>query len=257
MTMTSAPKLIPRASALERPVAMRLAATEYQRTLDQLRALTPGQWAAPTECPAWTVRDMAGHTVGMTRMAASLLEQRRQAKLAGANAAQQDCLFLDALTALQVDDQRNLDTRQLLERLAVAGPKAARSRRRTPGFIRRRVMPVTQRLNGVDEPWTVGFLVDTILTRDPWMHRADIARATGVELALTADHDGVIVDDVVREWAGRHREPVELRLTGPAGGEWSFGTGGPSLELDAIEFCRLISGRGNSATGLLNWEVPF
>jgi hypothetical protein len=63
---------------------------------------------------------------------------------------------------------------------------------------------------------------------------------------------------------------VHLRLTGPAGGEWSFGTsggapatscsevdGGPSIEMDAIEFCQLISGRGSGATGLLTTEVPF
>jgi hypothetical protein len=31
------------------------------------------------------------------------------------------------------------------------------------------------------------------LTRDPWMHRLDLARATGHAPVLTADHGGVIV----------------------------------------------------------------
>ncbi|MDX1382582.1 MAG: hypothetical protein R3190_03005, partial [Thermoanaerobaculia bacterium] len=44
-------------------------------------------------------------------------------------------------------------------------------------------------------------LFDTILTRDTWMHRTDLAEATGRPLELTADHDGRIVADVVAEWA--------------------------------------------------------
>ena len=38
-----------------------------------------------------------------------------------------------------------------------------------------------------------------ILTRDTWMHRVDISRATGRDLVLTAEHDGRIVADVVDE----------------------------------------------------------
>ena len=267
MTMT-APRPAaqqPRRCALERGVAMRLAATEYGRFTDHVRSLSPEQWAAPTDCPGWDVRAMAGHVLGMARMAASIREQSRQTKAAAARGG----LFIDALTALQVEDQAGLSNEAVIAAFEKYGPKAARGRRRAPGFIRRRTMPVTQHLNGVDEAWTIGYLLDTILTRDPWMHRSDIARATGTEMVLTADHDAVIVDDVVREWAGRHGRPFHLRLTGPAGGEWSFGTsggaparhgssvdGGPSLEYDAIEFCRILSGRG-SAEGLLTTEVPF
>jgi hypothetical protein len=116
--------------------------------------------------------------------------------------------------------------------------------------------PEEQVIGDVTERWTFGYLMDVILTRDPWMHRVDIARATGHSLELTAEADGVLVDDVVREWAGRHGQPYRLRLTGPAGGSWSAGEGGPELERDAVEFCRLLSGRGHG-TGLLAQEVPF
>jgi hypothetical protein len=106
------------------------------------------------------------------------------------------------------------------------------------------------------ELWTLGFLLDMCLTRDTWMHRVDIADAISVDLQLTADHDGVLVADVAAEWARRHGEPCSLMLTGPAGGSWTWGSGGPSLELDAVEFCRLLSGRG-AADGLLATRVPF
>jgi hypothetical protein len=88
------------------------------------------------------------------------------------------------------------------------------------------------------------------------MHRIDIARATGAALSLTPDHDAVLVDDVVREWAARHGQPYALVLTGAAGGRWSSGGGGPELEYDAVEFCRILARRGEG-DGLLATEVPF
>jgi hypothetical protein len=117
-------------------------------------------------------------------------------------------------------------------------------------------MSERQPVDGIDEPWTIGFLVDIILTRDPWMHRADICRATGADHVLTAGHDGVLVADVAAEWAARHGQPCTLHLTGPAGGSWNTGDGGPLIETDAIEFCRAVSGRGH-ADGLLAVQVPF
>jgi hypothetical protein len=99
-------------------------------------------------------------------------------------------------------------------------------------------------------------LVDTILTRDPWMHRIDISRALQRPYEPTADHDGVLVADIVTEWAGRHGKPCELTLTGAAGGHWSFGAGGEAIELDAIEFVRTVSGR-ETGDGLLAIAVPF
>ena len=87
------------------------------------------------------------------------------------------------------------------------------------------------------------------------MHRVDITRATGVPMRATAEHEGVLVDDVVREWADRHGSPYDLELTGPAGGRWQAGQGEHS-PMDAFEFCRAVSGRA-PATGLLTAQVPF
>jgi hypothetical protein len=102
----------------------------------------------------------------------------------------------------------------------------------------------------------LGYLMGCIYTRDAWMHRIDLARATGRPLRLTADHDGRIVADVVAEWAGTHGQPFTLTLTGPAGGRFSRGTDGEAITVDAIEFCRILSGRV-TGSGLLVHEVPF
>jgi hypothetical protein len=116
-------------------------------------------------------------------------------------------------------------------------------------------MPGLQEVGDHEEAWTFGYLLDVILTRDPFLHRVDITRATGTPMHADAGHEGVIVDDVVQEWAGRHGAAYQLVLTGPAGGRWNRGDAEP-VELDAFEFCRMLSGR-SSATGLLAERVPF
>ena len=45
--------------------AQDLAATEYDRLVEQLRALDGDDWRQPTDCPLWDVRAIAGHSVGM------------------------------------------------------------------------------------------------------------------------------------------------------------------------------------------------
>jgi hypothetical protein len=74
-------------------------------------------------------------------------------------------------------------------------------------LVRRLRLPEPQVFNGVAETWSIGYLTDVILTRDAWMHRLDLARATDRAPVLTADHDGVIVSDIVAEWARRHGRP--------------------------------------------------
>ena len=120
-----------------------------------------------------------------------------------------------------------------------------------------RRIPLKQPMpNGTVETWHLAYLLDVILLRDPWMHRVDISHAVGRPMVLTADHDGRIIADVVAEWAGRHGNPFTLRLTGPAGGMYVQGSAGPELELDAVEFCRILSGRA-PGEGLLTEFVPF
>lgn len=246
--------------AIERPTAMRLAETEYQRVADAVDALQPEDWSRSTDCTAWDVRQLVAHVAGMAKAAATPLEMARQMR--AAKARQQDGQALvDVQTAVQVEQREHLGQEELRADLRRVGPRAAKGRRRTPGLVRRRRLPEPQVVNGIPESWSIGYLIDVILTRDPWMHRLDLARATGRAPVLTADHDGIIVADVVSEWARRHGRPYRLELTGPAGGRWESGTGGEEIVMDATEFCRVISGRPGPdhgrPSGLLATEVPF
>lgn len=253
-TTTTTTPSPPRRGALDRGTASALATTEYARFADALEALGPDDWSAPTACPGWDVRAVAGHCLGMARFAASPLELARQMVAAQRRQRSAGGEVVDSLTALQVERTAGLTTAELVREYRAVGPRAARGRRRLPGPVR--AVRSTQVVGGVAETWTNGFLLDVILTRDAWMHRSDVAAATGRPMVLTADHDGVLVADVVAEWADRHGRPFSLVLTGPAGGRWSHGAGGETHELDAVEFCRLVSGRG-AGEGLLVVQVPF
>ncbi|MGY1848191.1 maleylpyruvate isomerase family mycothiol-dependent enzyme [Blastococcus sp. SYSU DS1021] len=241
----------PRSAALDRDTAYRLAATEYERIVALLRQLDADDWSRPTDCPGWDVRAMAAHVLGMAEMAASVREMARQQRLAGKAGG-----GIDALTAVQVRAHADLDGPAVVAALEVTAPRALRGRRRLSRVAGQVKLPEEQVNGTVREFWRTGFLLDVVLTRDVWMHRVDVSRATGREPELTPEHDGVLVADVVAEWAGRHGRPYRLTLTGPAGGQWSAGTDGEQLELDAVEFCRVLSGRG-SAAGLLGQQVPF
>jgi uncharacterized protein (TIGR03083 family) len=251
MATDTTPRSAARRPALDRDAARRLATTEYDRFRALLSDLDPPDWTRPTDCPEWDVRAIAGHVLGMAEMVASVRQfvaQNVGASRAGGG--------IDALTGLQVRGRARLTPPEVYDRFAAVAPRAVRGRRRLSRVIGRFTLPEDQVVGDRTERWTFGFLFDVVLTRDTWMHRVDIARATGRELALTPDHDGVLVADVVAEWGQRHGRPHRLRLTGPAGGTWAVGDGGPELELDAVEFCRVLSGRGNG-TGLLAEQVPF
>jgi uncharacterized protein (TIGR03083 family) len=249
----------PRRPTLDHQRSMRLAATELDRFQAQLSRLQPADWRSATACPAWDVRAVSSHVLGMAEMFSSFRRNAAQ-HLPASRAAKKGEVYIDALTARQVADRQELTPDQITQRLQHFAPRMLRWRTRTPGFLRNRAMPdaqpVSSQPDALVERWTFGFLFDTILTRDNWMHRIDIADATGQDLDLSADHDGVLVAEVVAEWASRHSSRYSLTLTGPAGGTWSRGIGGESLHLDAVGFCRALAGRA-PAPGLLAVSVPF
>jgi len=236
---------------LRRPEAPLVAATENQRFVELMRGLTPDDWAKSTDCPGWDVHTIAGHVLGSMEAWVSVRElvhvMRAAKKAAGTGP------FVDGLTAVQIRDRAELTTKQLLERMERAAVRSARRRGRLPAPLRKAT--IEGNVGPVPETWRLGYLVDVILTRDTWMHRVDVCRATGREMVLTAEHDGRIVADIVAEWARRHGQPCTLTLEGPAGGVYTSGPG-EQITVDAVEFCRILSGRG-TGTGLLLQEVPF
>ena len=88
-----------------------LAAEEYAALTAQLRELSAEDWRRATCCAGWDVHAMVCHVVGMAEFAASPIEQARQAL----KAKRRGGLFIDALTAVQVDKHLQDTSAELVE----------------------------------------------------------------------------------------------------------------------------------------------
>lgn len=239
--------------SIDRSEARALATTENERIVELLASLAENDWRKPTDCTGWDVRAMAGHVLGAMEGFSSFSRLAHLMRAAKRTAG--DGSFVDGMTATQVTERAGLTTTALLDRLRNASPRSVRFRARVPAPIR--AIPITQQLlSGTTERWKLGYLLDIILTRDTWMHRVDIARAIDRDPVLTTEHDGRVVANAVAEWSRRHGQPFTITLTGAAGGTFVAGTDGESVTLDAVELCRIFSGRSTSH-GILAQEVPF
>ena len=227
--------------------ATALASEEYRRLATLAAQLSPEEWTRSTDCPGWVVRDVLSHVAG-AMAGTSLREGARQRKLASQRAASTGRAFLDEMKQLQIDERADLANEDLASELRDRIEPAVSAR--VPALLRRVPIP------GSGDRLTLGRLLDVVLTRDVWIHRIDVCRATAHQPHLTPGHDGRLVADVVREWAERHGESFTLRLTGPAGGTFVEASGGPELTLDPLEFCRALSGR-SPGEGLLATQVVF
>ena len=229
--------------------AMQPAKTEYDRILDMVRQLDGEDWARPTDCTEWTVRDIVVHQLGEADAVGSVREMLHQMR--AARRLPKKGRMVDRLNAVHVEERRDLPIEVLRERLTPAFRRALRARRRAPRLLRK------IRINADDfGRVSYGLLNDVVITRDGFIHRVDISRATRRPMAVSADHEGRIVADVVREWATAHGSACTLRLTGSAGGTYSSGASGNDVELDGIEFCRIVSGRAQGE-GLFKTQVMF
>jgi uncharacterized protein (TIGR03083 family) len=229
-----------------------LARGAYDALIADLSALDSVDWSAQTVCDAWDVEDMVRHVVGAAKSNASVLEMARQQAVGFRRKRAFDGNALDATNAFQVEQHRDLGPEALLAELRRVAPAAVRARMRKPRVLDRVRIPLDaggSTAAGAPTHLSFGDLFRITYTRDTWLHRIDIARAVGREPIVTSDVDGRIVEDVVKEWADLHGASFDLTLTGIAGGRWARPGGGPAMELDAVEFCWILSGRGAPAPG--------
>ena len=233
--------------------AMDLAAAEYQRFGALLHDLAPGDWTTATVCHRWDVRAVAAHVLGAAEACASVRENIHQMRL-GHQVQRQLGLghIVHGANEVQVRERAALHPAGLTARWDQAVPRALNGRRRFPPVLR----PVRIGFEAPLGKRPLGYLMDIVYTRDVWMHRIDICRATSRQPVLTAGHDGRLIADMVADWAATHRHRFALHLTGAAGGSYATGSDGPAVETDAIEWAWTVSGRARG-TGLLANPLPL
>jgi len=238
---------------IERPEAKRIAEEEFRRFATLTASFTADEWALPTDCTAWDVRKMVLHVLGSGDAQASVPQFVHQlVRGIPLNRQIDSHHWVDGMNELQIRERTHLSDDEVVAQLHAVGPKAVAGRWRTPAPMRHLPIPF-----GPPVGWVgLWYLLDVGFTRDVWAHRIDLCAATGHGMDLNADHDGRLVADIVGEWAQLHGQPFELVLEGPAGGKFSQGTGGERVEIDAIEFVQVLSGR-RPGTGVLRNPLPL
>jgi len=216
-----------------------LAQSQYDKLLVTLHELSEDEWNAPTDCERWRVRDIVAHLTGWAQAVVSPPEMIRQMRAAR---KQRDELggILDAQNEVQVDQRRHLSTTEVLDEFERIIPRFVKRRRIMGGAGRYVPYPAP----GIGRT-NLGFLMNVIFTRDTFMHRIDIARATGRELDL-GEPEQRLVADAAKQWARQSGAVARLHLTGPAGGEYlTADNPAATITGDAVEFCRLLTGRAD------------
>jgi uncharacterized protein (TIGR03083 family) len=234
--------------------AMQIAAVENRKFAAALRDVRPDDWAKPTDCSRWDVRALAAHVVGSAAGQASPREFVRQVRAGKPVVAEIGAEYWwDGMNEIHVRERTALSLDELLAEFDDNSARALRARTKLPRPIAR--LPLINLPAPIGRK-PVSYLFDMGFTRDTWMHRIDLTQAAGTTFDADPEHDGRIIADLVAEWAGTHGEPFTLSLSGPAGGQFSSGTGGEDVKLDAIEFCRILAGRV-PGEGILRHPMPL
>ena len=156
--------------------AMPIAAAENAKFATLLRSLDPGDWAKPTDCPLWDARAVAAHVVGSAAGQASPREFARQVRKGRPLIADIGGQYWwDGMNQLQIRERAGLEQRAAHHRVGRRLGQGPAARTRLPRPIAR--LPLLN-LPAPAGRQPLSYLFDIGFTRDVWMHRIDLARAT-------------------------------------------------------------------------------
>lgn len=218
---------------------------ELDRFLAVVESLEGDDWAQPTDCTEWNVRDILAHAAGAAAGYASWGEWFRQYPFN--RYMRQAAVPVDGINRRQLEDRVGRSPEDLIAELRAVAPKAIRTRLGLPGILK----GIRTDLGPPRGKAPLRYLLEIIYTRDMWMHRHDICQAIGRMFEQTAAHDGRVVALVMRDIdeALRHSldgRAIRFDLRGAAGGSYLVGPGAEpdaAVEVDVMEFNRLASGR--------------
>ena len=221
--------------------AYSLLQTSLARFLALVETLDSSDWDKPTACAEWSVRDILAHQAGSYASGTGYMEMIRQYK----HTPDPGQLPEDAVNDLQLRERADKSPAEMINELRRVGPVAAQKW----AYHFRLIKPITIP-HPIVEKLSFRYLMWIIHSRDTWMHRLDICRATGREFEQTREHDGRIAElvmlDVADILARKFEGPaLVFELTGIAGGVWKIGQGEPvtTICMDVLDFNIFASGR--------------
>jgi uncharacterized protein (TIGR03083 family) len=207
------------------PIDVRpLFARQQAAFVDLLRGFGATQWARPTICPGWDVKDVAAHVLG--DHLGRLSRHRDGYTAEGPRDGEAFPAFLDRINGEWVTAARRLSPRLLTEQLTLFGNLIAE-------FWQ------TVDLSALGEPvsWAGPAAAPAWLdaARDfseYWTHHQQICEATGTAGLTSPEYLGPVIDTFMRALPHtlRHASApdgtvVQVTVTGPGGGDWSCARG--------------------------------
>jgi uncharacterized protein (TIGR03083 family) len=221
--------------------AYSLMVTQLEKFISLVKTLSPEDWSKPTACTLWNVRDILAHQAGGYASGKGYWEMIRQyARIPKAGQLPED-----AVNELQLRERANCSPDQLITELEQVGPAAVRNW--AYGFHLMKAVAIPHAVAGT---LSLRYLMWVIHSRDTWMHRLDICRATGRTFEPSAGQDRRLVALIVRDVERSLRnklggKSLVFDLSGFAGGAWQVGPGEPTavIRMDALDFSIFASGR--------------
>lgn len=248
--MTSAAAIPVDPVGLHRPSTKEYAAlarSELAAFVTALEQLDPADWSRPTPCTLWDVHGVAAHQAGHVQSGRGLWGVVAQANpVATFGYLRRGMSSLDAMNQKQVDMRRDRSPAELIREIREGTLRSIAARSRLNPLSARVPLPVPpagmMRLRE---------LLQRIFSRDMWIHRLDIADATGRAFELSGDHNALMLALVLEDTARfvRKRSPaanVTLHLQGDGGGTWQLADGRAApvaLSLPVTDFVRRSAGR--------------
>jgi uncharacterized protein (TIGR03083 family) len=243
IAMTSPSTMIDAASipTVNADEAYSLLQTALSRFLALVETLDPTDWDKPTACTDWSVRDILAHQAGSYASGTGYMEMVRQYK----HMPDPGQLPEDAVNDLQLRERVDKTPAEMMNELRRVGPVAAQK-----WAYQFRLIKLISIPHPVVGKLSFRYLMWITHSRDTWMHRLDICRATGREFEQTREHDGRIAELVMADVADILSRKFEgpalvFELTGLAGGVWKIGQGEPAATIcmDVLDFNIFASGR--------------
>jgi hypothetical protein len=231
--------------------AVALERRELEQFIAALIEVPPESWFDPAGDHGKDLRALVAHVAGGYAAQASFAELRRQAhpKMLRLYRMEGDSLAM-TVTRIQIGDRRHRPPEELIAELREVGPIAIDHRARlfSPLQALMRVLPARPGLPRVP-------LGPFQAVRDLWYHRLDLAEMTGAGFTLNSEHDGRILELLVRAAAASANRvlgeaSVDLKITTAAGGVWRFGDHprpDAAIEMDPVAFAKQLGRRRSPA----------
>jgi uncharacterized protein (TIGR03083 family) len=190
-----------------------------------------------TDCAPWTVHDIAVHLLAWAEAVVSPKEMYRQMR--GSITVRKEWPnIVDAQNAVQVSERKHLTPDEVIGRLEATLPRFVKLRDRLGVVLK----PVPT-FNGLLGWVSLGFIAETIFTRDTFMHRIDVGVATGRAIDQGVNEKR-IVGDCVKEWGKASKANARVILSGGAGDDYVVGSGSTAtIRASAVDFSRVLAGR--------------